>query len=92
MTEYRAPLVDGEPCYWCDPDNGPCRIHPPSPAIRSDRDVALSAIEENRRLRVALERYGRHDDECSEWPDQNQPCDCGFAAAIAVLPERKRVA
>lgn len=24
---YRAPLVDGEPCYWCDPANGPCRIH-----------------------------------------------------------------
>jgi hypothetical protein len=59
---------------------------------KTDRDVAFSTIEENRLLRSVLERYGRHDDSCSEWPEQNQPCDCGFTSAMSALPERKRVA
>jgi hypothetical protein len=65
--------------------HAPCDWHdkPYNPASTSD---------ENRRLRSALDRYGRHDDDCSEWPDQNQPCDCGFTAAMSALPERKRVA
>jgi hypothetical protein len=38
-------------------------------------------------LRSVLERYGRHDDSCSEWPEQNQPCDCGFADAYEKVTE-----
>jgi hypothetical protein len=36
---YRAPLVDGEPCYWCDPANGPCRIHEQEGLREADRLV-----------------------------------------------------
>jgi hypothetical protein len=56
---------------------------------RSDRDVALSTIEENRRLRSVLGRYGRHDDSCSEWPEQNQPCDCGFTDALSSIAKEE---
>jgi hypothetical protein len=61
----------------------------PQPRTKSDRDVALSMIEQNRHLRSVLERYGQHDDDCTEWPDQNQLCDCGFAdARDAALADR----
>lgn len=40
--------------------------------------------EENRRLRAALEKYGKHHPACLDerrWA--RGPCDCGFSAALA---------
>jgi hypothetical protein len=75
--------INPDECEFCD-SPGADKEEATRQALRrtkSDRDVAISTIEENRRLRLALHRYGRHDDSCGEWPDQNQLCDCGFADA-----------
>lgn len=45
------------------------------------KNAELSA--ENERLRVLLNKYGRHNTACNYAGYKSFPCNCGFAAALS---------